>query len=47
MSDNQNKPQQNGGECPYRQWRRPDLASKCAYEPGMSIKESPHRHVPL
>ncbi|XP_070202618.1 cystathionine beta-synthase-like isoform X2 [Littorina saxatilis] len=34
-------------ESPFRQWRRPDLASKCTYTPGMPLEKSPHRHVPV
>ncbi|KAK7491019.1 hypothetical protein BaRGS_00017715 [Batillaria attramentaria] len=38
----------NGGsESPFRQWKRPDLPSKCTYKLGMSLDESPHRHVPV
>ncbi|PVD26933.1 hypothetical protein C0Q70_12081 [Pomacea canaliculata] len=34
-------------ESPFRNWRRPDLTSKCTYSLGVSIENSPHRHVPL
>ncbi|XP_033757822.1 cystathionine beta-synthase-like isoform X2 [Pecten maximus] len=34
-------------ESPFRQWKRPDLPSTCKYHEAKSMKESPHRHVPL
>lgn len=30
---------------PFREWRRPDLPSKCTYQPGMSLDKSPHIHI--
>lgn len=34
-------------ESPFRHWKRPDLPSQCTYKLGMSLDQSPHRHVPL
>ncbi|XP_076457602.1 cystathionine beta-synthase-like isoform X2 [Babylonia areolata] len=34
-----------GDDSPFRQWKRPDLPSKCTYTPGQSLEQSPHRHV--
>ncbi|GFO27539.1 cystathionine beta-synthase [Plakobranchus ocellatus] len=37
-------------DCPakgglFREWRRPDLPSKCTYQPGAPLEKSPHLHV--
>ncbi|XP_021364962.1 cystathionine beta-synthase-like isoform X1 [Mizuhopecten yessoensis] len=34
-------------ESPFRKWKRPDRPSTCTYQEAKSMKESPHRHVPL
>ncbi|KAK7491065.1 hypothetical protein BaRGS_00017761 [Batillaria attramentaria] len=34
-------------ESPFRNWNKPDEVSRCTYELGMSLDQSPHRHVPL
>jgi len=44
VTTNGDKNQSAAAGCPYREWRRPDLTSKCTFTLDTPLDKSPHRH---